>query len=336
MKKLTFLALAALTAGMTLSSCGTTKDDDESDNSKSKDYKEIVEDYFDSFKGSDCEELLKRVYPDNLAEMTYKYGDFDYLKEYLDKDVELISVEKGDDLSKEDITNLATYLGKMKYPLDLLDEYGIENMHGEHLEEMKKKYSEFNWDEYQSPYDIDEAYLVKVQYKYDDVEKDGEMLVYHIDNEGWKIAEDLWRYIVKSNKSSLDAAASSLYKAYDAASYDIDSNLEDMSGTYIISSDISKNSNLTNQLNTDTLNDYVNKYFPETKKYDYFVVFDNGAPAFVAVARISDHKWCGTYPGACIPSQDGEHISEHINVQPYGNKNYDFDELYELAAELVK
>lgn len=344
MKKITSLTLAALTAGIALGGCGLTKDDDDSssDKGKSSDYKDIIENYFDTGDNGDIEKALKLMYPDDLAKMLEKFGDFDTNEEFqelMNKDIEVLEIKKENDFPDESIKQFSTYLGQVKYSLDILEEYGLSNLdelnslNDEKREEIQKKYKELNKDDSTSPYDIDEAYLVYVKYKVDDDEKDAEMLVYHVGDEGWKVDESMWKYIKKSQKTKLDTAASSLQKAYLSALTDIE-NKDDanVSGTYIICSDSSKNVNVPDDLDINKLDEYAENYFDKKDDFDYFIFIEDGYASFAAAAEKGESSKVGTYPANSIPVKEDDHISSDSS----DDKEYSLDELYDMAVELVK
>lgn len=344
MKKITSLTLAALTAGLALGGCGLTKDDDDSssDKGKSSDYKDIIENYFDTVDNGDIEKALKLMYPDDLAKMLEKYGDFDTNEEFqelMNKDIEVLEIKKENDFPDESIKEFSTYLGQVKYPLDIMEEYGLSNfdelnsLSDEKREEIQKKYKELNKDDSTSPYDIDEAYLVYVKYKVDDDEKDAEMLVYHVGDEGWKVDESMWKYINKSKKASSNSWASTLGKGYASALCDIENrDAADVSGTYIICSDSSKNVNVPSDIDMDKLDEYLKNYFDKKDDFDYFVVIEDGCTVFSALNSKNKEGKVGTFPANSIPVKKDDHISSDSS----DDKEYSLDELYDMAVELVK
>lgn len=343
MKKITSLTLAALTAGLALGGCGLTKDDDDSssDKGKSSDYKDIIENYFDTVDNGDIEKALKLMYPDDLAKMLEKFGDFDTNEEFqelMNKDIEVLEIKKENDFPDESITEFSDYLGKMKYPLDLMAEYGlksmddIQGMDEEKLKEMQDKYSEME-ENFKSPYNIDDAYLVNVKYKVNDDEKNSEMLIYYVDGEGWKVDESMWKYINKSKKASSNSSASTLGKGYASALCDIENrDAADVSGTYIICSDSSKNVNVPDDLDIDKLDEYAENYFDKKDDFDYFVVIEDGCTVFSALNSKNKEGKVGTFPANSIPVKEDDHISSDSS----DDKEYSLDELYDMAVELVK
>lgn len=104
----------------------------------------------------------------------------------------------------------------------------------------------------------------------------------------------------------------------------------DLSGKYIISSDDSMNVNAENKP-VDKIKSQTKNYFDDIVKIDYFVVIDNGCPIYAVTMNKDDNAFIGTYPGYTLPADINDYSKERDE-----NFNHSYEELYELAKDLLK
>ena len=102
-------------------------------------------------------------------------------------------------------------------------------------------------------------------------------------------------YTKKSNFSSANSAANSLTKAATTAIVELDDKGEDVRGTYIISSDRSKNTAVP--FDVGEFYERAERYFDEINEKEYFVVIENGVCTYCAVAESwTTSSMIGSYP----------------------------------------
>ena len=104
-------------------------------------------------------------------------------------------------------------------------------------------------------------------------------------------------YNKKSEITSANTKASSVYKAVNTALVEFDEEGYNVNGFYIISSDEEYNWNVP--FEEDELEDFykkINTYYNESDKYEWFVCIERGAATYSAEAESWSSDVVGTYP----------------------------------------
>ena len=298
----------------------------------SGDYLDFLKDAIEKINNSDFKDLLYSYYPTDVVDtiLEYRSDMVDELKEELGSNGKkiiykgIISEEKVPD---DEIADAGEELAQYAAAAELIKKYKGD------VEAIPEEEQEAAMEVRDSRYKITQAYLVNVEIEYEGEEgKPDEMyfLVYYIDGDGWKFEESMIGYVNKSKKIALNAAASSLEKAYASALTDLDAEGVDLSGKYIISSDDSMNVNAENKP-VDKIKSQTKNYFDDIVKIDYFVVIDNGCPIYAVTMNKDDDAFIGTYPADTLPADINDYSKEKDE-----NFNHSYEELYELAKDLLK
>ena len=154
-----------------------------------------------------------------------------------------------------------------------------------------------------------------------------EFLVYYIKDEGWKFDLSMLTYVKKSKQTSINSAASALYKAANSYLTDMDAKGENISGTFIIGSDDSLNYNVPAGFDTAAFKKGAANYFDNINNLDFFIVCQDGCCVY-SVCKQPDGKYTGVYPINYTYGKDGP--------EPSSDKNPNFDSLYNSCKSNLK
>ena len=298
----------------------------------SGDYLDFLKDAIEKINNSDFKDLLYSYYPTDVVDtiLEYRSDMVDELKEELGSNGKkiiykgIISEEKVPD---DEIADAGEELAQYAAAAELIKKYKGD------VEAIPEEEQKAAMEVRDSRYKITQAYLVDVAIEYEGEEGNPDemyFLVYYIDGDGWKFEESMIGYVNKSKKIALNANASSLEKAYASALTDLDTEGVDLSGKYIISSDDSMNVNAENKP-VDKIKSQTKNYFDDIVKIDYFVVIDNGCPIYAVTMNKDDDAFIGTYPAYTLPADINDYSKEKDE-----NFNHSYEELYELAKDLLK
>ncbi|MBQ9895493.1 MAG: hypothetical protein IJM38_08935 [Ruminococcus sp.] len=298
----------------------------------SGDYEDFIKDAIENINAENYKELLYSYYPTDVIDtiLEYRPDMMDELKEDLDSDGKkiiykgIISEEKVPD---DEIADAGEELAQYAAAAELIKKYKGD------VEAIPEEEQEAAMEVRDSRYKITQAYLVDVEIEYEGEEGNPDemyFLVYYIDGDGWKLEESMVGYVKKSKKTTLNAHASSLEKAFASALTDLDVEGVDLSGKYIISSDDSMNVNAESKP-VDKIKSQTKNYFDDIVKIDYFVVIDNGCPIYAVIKNKDDDTYIGTYPAYTLPADINDYSKERDE-----NFNHSYEELYQLAKDLLK
>ncbi len=120
------------------------------------------------------------------------------------------------------------------------------------------------------------------------------------------IVPSMLGYVKKSKTSSAHATASTAYKAANTALVELDEKDIDVYGSYIISSDTSKNYNV--DFDVDKFYETMDTYFSDIYNTQYFVVCEDGMCVFAAV--IDSTGYVGTYDYDLGIDTEGKDLEE--------------------------
>lgn len=134
-----------------------------------------------------------------------------------------------------------------------------------------------------------------------------DFIMYYIDGEGWKTDLSMLSYIKKSKQAGINSTASSIMKASNSATIELDEIGVEFPEKCIICSDKSQNYNVSN----DFVNQFEEKlgyFFSDYNKVDYIIVIDKGICVYTACTDSESLKYIGTYPAERLYSADDEYI----------------------------
>ena len=138
-------------------------------------------------------------------------------------------------------------------------------------------------------------------------------------------------YTQKSKLSSMNSAASSIYKASNSALTELDEEGTKIYGYYIISSDEKKNFNVPSTVNVDDFYGKMDNFFADNDKVDWFVVVEGYSATYAADSESWDNKkTVGTYPAGTV---DGP--TYYDVYYPSTRKKVSMNELYKDAKRKV-
>lgn len=345
MKKiLSFMSAAALF--VTFAGCGDTSDSsssEESTGSGSSGYEDAVYDYFDAVNSGDSEKLLSYMYPEKVCDYLKNVGMLDALdidQGDSSKKMEVTEIVNAGESPEEEIAEWEKQMSGMVYMVDLMDEYGletaddVENLSADKQQEIMEKFNDYEENYSESLVDITTVYDLTVRYTEDGEPDEDYFYAYYVEGEGWKLDNSMRRYIKKSKQTSVNASASSIGKAYNSALTEMDESDVDISGTYIICSDSSKNVNIPGSLDVDGLNTYAEMYFSDMKELNWFVFISNGTVQYTVVTEESyGPGTVGTWPAYSQPTEmsDGD-----LSFESDDKMSASYDELYQMCSDMIK
>lgn len=330
------------------SSESSEKDSDENSNTASKDtsdeasgesssvpekskypYENAVKESIALMSGNDVNKLMKSMFPNDIVDMMFGLESIP-LSELKDEfgpiNYELIKITEEEKLDAESVENLEKELSYIKTILD----YMIKNKDNpDALYDM-----EIDEDEVEIIYDVTESYNIILTLKNEDGEQvDQYFTVFYIEGEGWKVDASIRGYVEKSKTSSIRSTANTFHKAANSALIEMDTYGVDLSGTYIISSDASKNYNV--KIDINKFKSEMGNFFPEMDNFEYFLFVCNGVCTGVVCYEKDSSKYIGIYPVNHINKiENGKITSGEISLDD--NKKYTYDELYKMYIEQIK
>ncbi|HRR76336.1 MAG TPA: hypothetical protein P5191_05930 [Ruminococcus sp.] len=347
MKKI-IAALAAFASACTLmTGCG--KDDSSSSKGASSNpdsYEDALRDMFEASNDEDLEKVAKYMYPDELYDFMIELG---YGEDFIEqtsgdtKKKEITEIIEEEELEEDAIKEFETMLTTMDDVMNVYREHGLskektmDDLDEKEKAEILEKIGELqDGDADHSNYNVTKAYDVTVKYTQDGEDDEDCFYAFYVEDEGWLFQQSMRTYVKKSKKQSANATASSLSKAINSALIDFDMNDIDIYGTYIISSDSSKNKDVPSDIDIDKLDSQIKKYFEDIDETDYFCVVSDGSAGYVAVDYKSN---IGTYPANSIleKSGDGEpDLYVDSRIMKTEEENYSLDELYDVIVDYMK
>jgi|GEM_PF-2360878 hypothetical protein len=355
MKKLLAMLTAIASTATLFVGCGSTDDDsDEKEKSSgSSSYEDVVEEMVNAINDKDINKIMELSMPDdvvdfidNVLEMTGNDMGEAFEEEF--GKVKLISVERTGDIDEETLTTLEKVYSLVITVSEYMDEEGLDfedltEMDDEELEDSPfadlMDIDEDNLDEIESKFTITDSCLAEISLENAKGEEESmEIPLYKIKGEGWNVDMIMYPamigYVKKSKQASVNTTANTLRHAFDAAIADMETEGQDVSGTYIISSDESLNYNLSKNFDTDTLYEYVKEYFSDIDKVDYFVVISDYC-MYAACTNPDNEEYVGTHPSKSCPDHfEGDH-EPYLETSSADASEYTLDELYAMAVEAI-
>lgn len=297
--------------------------------------------YFEALNENDYEKCLKYFYPTEIVDGLIEVSEIQNtdLTALVSSDVEAKSYEVTDieiesDISKDDLKELSYTMNQMYYVVDTVKNFDkdIDSMSEEELTEIQNKIMNFEENEVESKYTVTEGYDVTVNYLVDGEPDEDYFYVFNVEGEGWMLQNSMRKYIKHSRQSSANADAKTIIIAYNSALTELDEMGVNLSGTFILCSDESKNHNVPDDFSIDEINEIVGYYYTFEEDCKYFVIIINGVCQYCAVWAFEDTV--GVYPTSVLPVSFENGLLETEDVTDISD--YTFDEIYETAKNIVK
>ncbi|MBR6581687.1 MAG: hypothetical protein IKK66_10360 [Ruminococcus sp.] len=297
--------------------------------------------YFEALNESDYEKALKYFYPAEIVDGLIEVSEIQNtdLTALVASDVEAKSYEITDieiesEIPKDDLKELSDTMNQMYYTVDTVKNYDkdIDSMSEEELTEIQNKIMNIEENEVEKKYTVTEGYDITVNYLVDGEPDEDYFYVFNVEGDGWMLQNSMRKYIKNSRQSSANADSKTIIIAYNTALTELDEMGANLSGTFILCSDESKNYNVPDDFSIDEINEIVGYYYTFEEDCKYFVIISNGVCHYCAVSAFEDTV--GTYPVSAIPKSCNQGTLETEEVPDISD--YTFDEIYETAKNIVK
>lgn len=303
-------------------------------------YEEAIEMLLECMNNRDFEGMMSLSFPDKyhdvmlvMAEMSGAslddlMGEFEgESQEDIIRLVEIISAEP---MPEEDMEMIYEMYGMFQPISDYIEQTGKDNIDYEKFEEVMSAIDESS--ELKPYFEVKDGLTVNCMFEseYEDGEKytyEQELIMYYIDGEGWKTDLSMMGYVKKSKQASANSNVKTLINASNASLCDLDEYGIAPTETCIISSDSTKNYNVSEDFLSE-FESILESFYPDYKDYDYFIVIRDGVAVYVAGVDPENPELVGTYPAEQLYSADGEYI--------YKDETYTYDELYNMCLDEIK
>ena len=345
MKKI-IAAMTAFTAALSLmTGCGSTDSSSKGASSKSDSYEEALRDMYEASNNKDVEAMIKHMYPSELYDYLVDAGFADTFNEQTtgeNKEKEITEIIEEEELGEDKFKDIEEAINGLYEMMIIAKEYDLspDKTMYDLSEEDQKKISERiqkvqEGDVSETKYDVTKAFDITVKYTQDGEDGEDSLYAYYVEDEGWLFEQSMRKYVEKSRQTSLNASASSISKAVNSALMDLDSDGDDISGTYIISSVPAKNYNVPEDLDLDKLNKQIRNYFDKMDDLYFFCIISGGTAVYVS-CEDQDNEYTGIYPIQSIPEDDDS--TSYFDTRPMTSdeEKLGMEELYEIAVEAIK
>lgn len=304
--------------------------------------KEIISGYFDDINKGDIAASMKYQYDDNMlkaaavlsglaekgdtAEQAVEKMMSAYKESYNGHTLTLNNIISVDSIPENGYVLLDEAYGRL-CELNKLVEKSKDDLDPQKISEEYQKLTDFS--SYRREYE--EGYDVVASVTVDTETKDQEMLVFHTKDGNWQIDMSVPAYMQKSDQVNMDNTASSTASAATAVLKEMAAEGKDISGTFIIGKDPSKDYNVPDSFDMDTFRyRYAEKYSGDPDA-DYFIVI-NDSYAIYAAYEISGQR-TGIYPFGLMIKDDGSPKLTYSELDT--EKTYDLAALYDMARSVI-
>lgn len=311
-------------------------------------YEAAIREFFDASNSGDYKKMMSLMFPERMLDSIDIFAQMmggASLIDTIGKDLpptnyEITEIVMEGTIDNEALQNLLSTYDVVLDMAELIESYGgdLESMTDEQKEELEGELAalmEGTLDKEREHYfTVTEGYDVTVRYLNDGEPDEDYFYVYYIEGDGWKLDNSLRRYVKKSQQVAANANAKTLYIAYNSSLSDMEyDDGADLTGTFIVSSDDTKNVNVPDTVDIGRLKSLVEDYTGDVSDYNYFVIIHNGKCIYTAVFKKDGTGDVGTYPVSAVP----------IALDDFGPDagsskgiDYTFEELYEMAKGIVK
>lgn len=267
-------------------------------------YEEAVRAYFTYLLERDIEGILHLTYPDAYAE-TLRLGAeaqgyslsglLDSFEDNTSGQFRLDSMREEESLGAEECREIGEGLGEFRYQLAYIQTHGVESLLSGNIGEMDEA------DVQKYAYQIPEAYIVNCSVIMDT--EDGEesdeqiLLVYYIEDEGWKIEASMIGYVRKSKQTAANINAKSIYNAALTESVEMDYEDKVLPVSAMISSDSSRDYGIDAAFSAE-FKEGMKHFFDALDEQEYFIVIRNRTIDSVVCRDAANADYIGRYPEA--------------------------------------
>ncbi len=318
-----------------------TEDTTESDEKLSAEgsYEEAIEMLLDYMNNNNAKGMISLIFPDKYYSVIELMAELegvslDIIAEDM-YDTSKESLHLAEIISEEPITDeylaiINEMYGGFQAVSDYIEQNGSENMDYDKFAEVMTGIDDVS--DIKPYFEISDGYIVNCMFESENGngEKDTyeqELIMYYIDGEGWKTDLSMMGYVKKSKQTSINSNAKTIYIASASSFVDFDEQGDELPETCIISSDKSKNYNVSDDF-IGKFEETIELYFSDYKDFDYFMVVKDGMPVYTSVILPENPQYIGTYPANKIYSADGEYIEKDENVT--------YDDIYNICLEQIK
>ena len=297
--------------------------------------------YFEALNESDYEKALKYFYPTEIVDGLIEVSEIQntdltalVASDIEAKSYEITNIEIESEIFNDDLNELSDTMNQMYYVVDTVKNYDkdIDSMSEEELTEIQNKIMNIEENEVEKKYTVTEGYDITVNYLVDGEPDEDYFYVFNVEGDGWMLQNSMRKYIKNSRQSSANADSKTIIIAYNTTLTELDEMGANLSGTFILCSDESKNYNVPDDFSIDEINEIVGYYYTFEEDCKYFVIISNGVCHYCAVSAFEDTV--GTYPVSAIPKSCNQGTLETEEVPDISD--YTFDEIYETAKNIVK
>ena len=179
--------------------------------------------------------------------------------------------------------------------------------------------------------EYEEAYDVVANITLDDTDKEQEMIVFRTKNGSWKIDMTVVNYMQTVEQTDKDNFASQVAGSVAEALLKMKDEGTDISGTYMIASDDSRNYLIPDGFDMNKFREYFSQsYTGDANGQYFFVIADDSVKS--GVYADAEGK-LGLYPVGLIIMDDGE--GNITYDEPDTAIDYTFDDLYNMSKDVI-
>ncbi|MDE6092017.1 MAG: hypothetical protein K2G14_02865, partial [Ruminococcus sp.] len=302
-------------------------------------YEEAIERLLECMNNNDVEGMIGLVFPEKYRSVIELMADMEGISldemvgdmENISKEsVHLVEIVSDEPMTDDYMEMLNEMYGGFQAISDYIEQNGKDNIDYDKLEEAI--YSIDDVSDIKPYFEITDGHIVNCMFEVEDEngEKESyeqELIMYYIDGEGWKTDLSMMGYIKKSKQASINSNAATIMKASSAALVDLDETGVEIPEKCIISSDDSKNYNVSDDF-VSQFEETLEQYFSDYTNYDYFIIIKDGYVVYAAAVNPDSPKSVGTYPANMVYSADEEYVSK--------DEKLTYDELYDICLEQIK
>lgn len=303
---------------------------------------EVITSYFDDINKGDIRASMKYQYDDDMLAAASVLSGLCANGDSPDEAVEKMISAYADAYNGHTLT-LNQIINVDSIPEDgyvLLDEsYGrlcelkkIIDKDGKKLDpdKISEKYLKItDFSSYRREYE--EGYYVTASVSVDSETKDQEMLVFRTKGGNWQVDMSVAQYMQNTDKVNLDNTASSTASTATSVLKQMAANGKDISGTFIIAKDSSKDYNVPDTFDMTAFRSMFAEQYTGDADADYFIVINDDIAVYASY-QTSDGK-TGIYPFGLIIKNDG---SEKLTYEELNaDETYDLNTLYGMAKNVI-
>lgn len=304
--------------------------------------REVVTTYFNDINSGDIAASMKYQYDDDMlvaaAVMSGLTEKDDTPGEAVDKMIsafadsykghtitlnELVSIDR---IPEEGYVLLDESYGRLIELKKIIDKYKNKL----DPDEISEKYKEItDVSGYRREYE--EGYDAVFSVTVDDETKEQEMLIYRPVGSDWQIDMTVPSYLQQKEKADMDNTASATSATASDVLKEMAAKGKDISGTFIISKDSSKDYKVPDTFDINTFRSMFAEKYSGDDDADYFMVIDDSIAVY-GVYQTAD-KQTGIYPFGLMIKDDGSDKLTYSELD--ADQTYDIDQLYDMAKEIL-